>query len=69
MTGKGKQLSLDKLMAVITINKNLHNKLKKACKDKGVKIGYAAEQAVGLYLSNFFGKGSSTQAAHKTASK
>jgi len=56
-------------MAVITINKNLHNKLKKACKDKGVKIGYAAEQAVGIYLSNFFGKGSSTQAAHKTASK
>ena len=60
---------LSKLMAVITINKNLHSKLKKACKNKGVKIGYAAEQAVGIYLSNFFDKGSSTQSAHKAASK
>ena len=56
-------------MAVITINKELHSKLKKACKKKGIKIGYAAEQAVGVYLSNFFGRGSSTQAAHKSASK
>lgn len=59
-------------MAVISIDKKLHNKFKKACSDQGIKMGYAAEKAIEFFLADasiFFDKGGSTQAAHKTASK
>tara|TARA_Y100001951_G_C11091585_1_gene157043 strand:- start:292 stop:444 length:153 start_codon:yes stop_codon:yes gene_type:complete len=35
---------------VITVTKETHSKLKTACKAKGLKLTYAAEQAVLLYL-------------------
>jgi hypothetical protein len=35
---------------VITVTKDTHSKLKTACRAKGLKLTYAAEQAVLLYL-------------------
>jgi hypothetical protein len=35
---------------VITVTNETHSKLKTACKAKGLKLTYAAEQAVLLYL-------------------
>jgi hypothetical protein len=37
-------------VSVISISKETHSKLKTACKAIGVKLTYAAEQAVLLYL-------------------
>ena len=54
-------------MPVISITKQTHNKLKEACKSKGLKLTYAAEQAVLEYLSLFFAKGGSTKDSRKTA--
>lgn len=50
-------------MPVISITKQTHSKLKDTCKDKGLKLSYAAEQAVLEYLS--VPKGGSTKAAQK----
>ena len=40
------------VMPVINISKESHNQLKAACKARGVKLTYAAERAVLLYLRN-----------------
>jgi hypothetical protein len=52
-------------MPVISITKQTHSKLKDTCKDKGLKLSYAAEQAVLKYLS--VPKGGSTKAVQKPA--
>ena len=54
-------------MPVISITEKTHSKLKEACKENGVKLTYAAEQAVLRYLRLFFTTGGSTDAVHKTA--
>lgn len=52
-------------MPVISITKQTHSELKDTCKDKGLKLSYAAEQAVLKYLSVL--KGGSTKAVQKPA--
>ena len=52
-------------MPVISITKQTHSKLKDTCKDKGLKLSYAAEQAVLEYLSISPSKGGSTKVVQK----
>jgi len=52
-------------MPVISITKQTHSKLKDTCRDKGLKLSYAAEQAVLEYLSISPPKGCSTKAVQK----